>query len=810
LIIHRMQRSLILFCFILMLSTGFTHSLAQEISVTRISGDLMQWHRVTLGFDGLEVSETEPETFWNYRLLVTFTNGSASYTVPGFYAADGDAAHSGATSGNQWQAHFTPDAIGEWTYTASFRTGDKIAISLDENAGSPLGFDGATGTFTITESTAPESDFRYHGMLRYVGEHYLQFAGSGQYYLKAGADSPENFLAYYGFDGTYDTGGIIDNFLHRYSPHQDDWRDGDPTWGTDNRGKEIIGALNYLADQGVNSFYFITYNLDGGDGADTWMWTDHEARDTFDVSKLAQWEIVFSHMTSRGIQLHLLTQETENDRNLGGDGNLNDIRKLYYRELVARFAHHPALQWNLGEENNNSVEQLQGFADYIRALDPYDHPIAVHSHYNAAATRYPAFYGLNNFEATSIQGTATSYNGWAINFREASAAANRPWVIYGDEQGPAVESDMSNVDQLRREALWGNLMGGGAGVEWYFGYQGDFGDMQSEDFRVAQPLWEDTAHAVDFFQTYLPFHEMIPANDLVGSAFGFAKPGDTYVIYLPVGGTTNLILSNNSVYDVFWYNPRTGGDLQMGDVSQITGHGSISIGNPPSEPGEDWVVLVRLNQEANIAPIIEPLTNITMTPGSSLTIPITVTDPDGESISLSVNALEFVGIQDNGDGTGRLTINYPVDGDSRYQVLVTALDTAGGRSVAYFTLSSENETGYNARVTQFVLMDAARDTDIRVLEAEDTIDPASIASGEINIRVETDPPIVGSVVIGINELFRTENTAPYAVWGDDSGDFTAWTPIPGTYTLSATPYSQSGAGGEQGQSLTITLTVSSP
>ncbi|MFH7813328.1 hypothetical protein ACH0C8_15565, partial [Acetobacter lovaniensis] len=92
----------------------------------------------------------------------------------------------------------------------------------------------------------------------------------------------------------------------------------------------IIGALNYLASMGVNSVYFITYNLDGGDGKDTWMWTSSAERWRYDVSKLDQWEIVFDHMDSLGIQMHLLTQETENDGNLGGNGNLNNIRKLYY------------------------------------------------------------------------------------------------------------------------------------------------------------------------------------------------------------------------------------------------------------------------------------------------------------------------------------------------------------------------------------------------------------------------------------------------------------------------------------------------
>ena len=36
-------------------------------------------------------------------------------------------------------------------------------------------------------------------------------------------------------------------------------------------------------------------------------------------------------------------------------GNLGPERILYYRELIARFGYHLALNWNLGEEINNAT-----------------------------------------------------------------------------------------------------------------------------------------------------------------------------------------------------------------------------------------------------------------------------------------------------------------------------------------------------------------------------------------------------------------------------------------------------------------------
>lgn len=577
-----------------------------------ITGVLQRWHRVTLTFNGPQTAENAAfNPFTHYRLNVTFTHIESGHSllVAGFYAADGKAGQTGTTQGNKWRVHFMPDRAGEWRYTASFRKGANIAIQTNPGDGQSTGFDGANGTFTISESAITAPDFRASGHLRYTGDHHLRFAGTGERFLRLGLGSPENFLAYADFDGTSDTGGIIPDFLHTYSVHVADWESGDPTWKAD-KGKGIIGALNYLAGQGVNSLYFLTYTLDGGDGMDVWPWTAPDERKRFDVSKLDQWEIVFSHMTRLGIELHLVTQEYENDRLLGGSAGLNAIRKLYYRELVARFAHHPALQWNIGEENTNTTQQQMAFAAYIRELDPYEHPIAVHSFYNLQTelsggtpdVYYDKLLAAKspNFEAVSIQGNSVNYNRWAIDLRKHSRQAGRKWVIYGDEQGPAVNANLDNVGLIARQGAWGNLMGGGAGVAWYFGYQGDFGDLQQEDFTLIAPLWERTRRAFAFFRKYLPFWQMSPANSLVGGGVQvLAQKHKVYALYFPNGvqgnpNALNLGAVGGRTYAVTWYDPINGGSLQAGSVAQISGVGEQSIGLPPYEPTREWAARVRV------------------------------------------------------------------------------------------------------------------------------------------------------------------------------------------------------------------------
>ena len=272
------------FCFIALVL--FCADLGRAAVV--VSGERMQFHPITLTFEGPEASENgELNPFRDYRLQVFFFQiGSEDrIAVPGYFAADGKAAETGATKGNKWRVHFTPPKPGRWMYGVSFRTGRDIALNPDPKAGRTLSPDAEAGRFDVTPTDKKGPDFRGRGFLRYVKKRYLQF-DSGGWFLKGGADSPENFLAFEGFDGTRKGSGKTHKGeakgkrLHHYEPHVRDWRKGDPTW-RGGRGKGIVGAVNYLADQKMNSIYFLTMNV-GGDGKDVWPWTDEKVRDRFD------------------------------------------------------------------------------------------------------------------------------------------------------------------------------------------------------------------------------------------------------------------------------------------------------------------------------------------------------------------------------------------------------------------------------------------------------------------------------------------------------------------------------------------------
>lgn len=75
--------------------------------------------------------------------------------------------------------------------------------------------------------------------------------------------------------------------------------------------------------------------------------------------------------------------------------------------------------------------------------------------------------------------------------------------------------DTENRDLVRQRVLWGNLMAGGAGAEYYFGYYFPDSDLTANNMRTPNSKWKNLKHAFKFFQNFVLFWEMYPANELV-------------------------------------------------------------------------------------------------------------------------------------------------------------------------------------------------------------------------------------------------------------------------------------------------------
>ncbi len=586
---------------------------------------IRQWHTITLSFQGPSTSETSPDNpFLNYLLMVEFEHKDQKKTIRGFYAADGNAAQTSADSGRIWQVRFTPELPGEWTYTATFYQGDSIAIREDYRGSKQVALAPNNGKFTVIESDKTGTDFRGRGKI-IADQGSFKFDHSGEHFLKVGTNSPENFLAYEGFDNTYRLSAAsregeaqTNTEIHLYEPHVSDWQEADPLWQGD-KGKGIIGAVNYLSSKGMNSVYFLTLNI-RGDGKDVWMYTSPDDYTRFDVSKLAQWEILFRHMQSKGLILHLVLQETENETLLD-NGDMGPMRKLYFSELIARFAHHPGLIWNLGEENGpapwmggapfaQTDRQRKASARFLKTNDPYNHPVVIHTLPNEE-TRSPVLDSLLGFEyldGISLQQDDRKKAPEAVmGLKSKSRSAGKEWLITMDEIGmwhTGAKADTANRDHptLTRYVLWGTLLSGAAGVEWYFGARSLHNDLTSENWRERDQLWEITNHARLFFEQHLPYWEMEPMHEIIKSQDGYclAKPDIIYALYVPDCLEAVIDFGDaTGTYKVQWYDPLEGGSLQTGTFEETQAGKSklVSLGNPPSKSGKDWVILLtRANQ----------------------------------------------------------------------------------------------------------------------------------------------------------------------------------------------------------------------
>lgn len=211
-------------------------------------------------------------------------------------------------------------------------------------------------------------------------------------------------------------------------------------------------------------------------------------------------------------------------------------RKLYCRELIARFGHNLALNWNLGEENTQTTAQQKAMIDYIAELDPYDHNIVVHTYPERQDSIYRPLLGdKSRLTGTSLQNSSLeTTHAHTVKWVKASTESGKPWVVAFDESGSAAHAQCADLGyrgfngrdstgemiytqhKVRKQTLWRGLMAGGAGCEYYFGYKFAENDIVCEDWRSRDQSWDYCRIALGFFHdNNIPFHEMHNADELV-------------------------------------------------------------------------------------------------------------------------------------------------------------------------------------------------------------------------------------------------------------------------------------------------------
>jgi hypothetical protein len=180
-------------------------------------------------------------------------------------------------------------------------------------------------------------------------------------------------------------------------------------------------------------------------------------------------------------------------------------------------------------------------------------------------------------------------------------------------------------------------------------------------------------------------------------------------------------------------------------------------------------------------------------------------DPDGTIQSVTWAKKSGPAAKLNGVGSPTLVVSELTAGT--YVFAMSATDNKNATASDEVKVVVGSAAPVAQQVGSFSLINADTDQPIKTLVNGETINLAALPTKNLNLRANTSPATVGSVRFVLNGVAKNESIAPYAWAGDTNGNYNAWTPAPGSYTLSGTAYSGSGATGTKGGTLTIRFTI---
>ena len=156
--------------------------------------------------------------------------------------------------------------------------------------------------------------------------------------------------------------------------------------------------------------------------------------------------------------------------------------------------------------------------------------------------------------------------------------------------------------------------------------------------------------------------------------------------------------------------------------------------------------------------------------------------------------------EDSGE-TFRLVLSNPTGSDADNGAAVL-----GDAEAVATILNSERAA---ARPTGFTLVDAGTNADLMALADGATVALGDLMASSYGIRAETSagaaPGSVRLELAGAKTVARTDDAAPYSLYGDGGGRINGASLPAGSYTLTATSYADSGGRGDELGSLTVSF-----
>ena len=674
----------------------------------------------------------------------------------------------------------------------------QVLLTLDESTynGGQMGddhpiswyheFDGGRSWYTgmgHTDASYADDDFKAHllgGLLYAAGVapadplvvdesgQWFKKQNTGQPFFMAGVGGPEGYL-----------------------------------YETDARKQDIVDEL---INSGANALYMHSIRSFEGDG--------YDFEDPFNVNNdassgvkpgvFANWRKYLLQLDAAGIVtwLHVIDDTA---RPWGCDVPLNEDAKDYIAELVSSFRDLNHLVWLSGEEylmgscsNAEDKALMEAIAAEIKLHDPI-HPIGVH-HNNGQAMQFGGDPNINVF-AQQICGNSNDRSPEGVHAR----ASQGDWVYVMAECHPWHLNLLHNNDRSNiRQSNWGTALGGGYPL-LYNAYEcAETGKLCSRN-SAGDPATGSDPHdpsaailgdlnRLKNFMLSSRFNELTPDDTLVTGDALWAMADTSAGLYLTYAKqspqTMGISGLSNVNHRLNWFNPLTGErvtEQALGSLSPFT--------VPVTMGAEAALFIERIGPQENRAPMAfmdnyQTPINLGLTVNAPGVL-INDNDPDGDQLTA---------VLDNDVSAGNLSLS--LDGSFTY---TPETDDSGPVTFSYFA----NDGALNSASTvvniqigtptiQAVLIDSDSDMQVITINDQSSLDVNALGVSNFSIEATGVPENTLSVrlqLTGPIDQNQVEGVAPYALFGDQNGNFAGSAVILGDYSIDMTAYNQANGGG---------------
>ena len=246
----------------------------------------------------------------------------------------------------------------------------------------------------------------------------------------------------------------------------------------------------------------------------------------------------------------------------------------FFRYVVARLACYPHIIWDSGIDISEyrNKQWIEWYTSWFAEHDPWHHPIGSRS-------------GGGSGNIIPSSATYFSAGGASLPSRQEllKYLQMKIPVAHTDHWRPFIDRGNWTNDKIRK-AIWRCALTGAQAV------LPDY-NQGNVDIQKMKDGAKYIGYATHFFREkiYSDLTDLQPADELLlagNNAILAASLGKEYLIYVEGGGKIKIDLAHCSgVFDVYWFNPRTGESQQTQKVQT----GKILEFDAPTSK-EDWVL----------------------------------------------------------------------------------------------------------------------------------------------------------------------------------------------------------------------------